>query len=90
MGGARALPVETAVLAVFVVLAVVGFKANLWLVVAALLGHGVFDLVHPQLVENPGAPDWWPMFCLAYDIAAGGYLAARLLSSSPSRPQARP
>lgn len=90
MGGGRALPVETAVMAGFVALAVVGFKSNLWLVVAALLGHGMFDLVHPQLVENPGAPGWWPMFCLAYDVAAGGYLAARLLSSSPSRLRARP
>jgi hypothetical protein len=90
MGGARALPAETSALAVFVVLAVVGFKSNLWLVVAALAGHGVFDLVHPSLIENQGAPGWWPMFCLAYDVAAGAYLAARLLSSSPSRLRARP
>ncbi|KQY32702.1 hypothetical protein ASD38_22375 [Caulobacter sp. Root487D2Y] len=90
MGGAQALPAETAILAVFVALAVVGFKSNLWLVVAALLGHGMFDLVHPTLVENPGAPAWWPMFCLAYDVAAGGYLAARLLSPSLSRLEARP
>ena len=63
MGGAQALPAETAILAVFVALAVVGFKSNLWLVVAALLGHGMFDLMHPTLVENPGATAWWQMFC---------------------------
>ena len=83
MGQAHAaLPVETASLAVFAALAVIGFRSSLWWVVAALLGHGVFDLVHPQLVENQGAPRWWPMFCLSYDVAAGAYLAARILASN--------
>lgn len=81
-----ALPVETASLIVFAALAVAGFRLSLWWVVAALLGHGVFDFIHPRLVNNPGAPGWWPMFCLAFDVAAGAYLATRLLASKPSRP----
>ena len=87
MGHAHAaLPAETASLIVFAALAVVGFRTSLWWVVAALVGHGVFDLVHPRLVDNPGAPDWWPMFCLTYDLAAGAYLAVRLLAARSSRP----
>lgn len=80
MGGSRgALIVEASILCAFAVVAVLGFKRNLWLVVAALAGHGLLDLLHPHLVTNPGAPVWWPMFCLAYDLAAAGYLAVQLL-----------
>jgi len=76
MGGSTAtLMTESIVIAAFVVISIVGFKFNLWLVVAALLAHGVFDFIHAQLIANPGVPAWWPGFCLTYDIAAAGYLA---------------
>ncbi len=80
MGGSpSALVVEAPILCAFAVVAVLGFKRDLWLVVAALVGHGLLDLLHPHLVSNPGAPVWWPTFCLAYDLAAAGYLAVQLL-----------
>lgn len=80
MGGShRALFAEAPILCAFAAVAVLGFKRNLWLVVAALVGHGILDLVHPHLIANPGAPVWWPMFCLAYDLAAAGYLAVQLM-----------
>ena len=76
MGGTvRALIVESAVMAVFLLLAVTGFRSNLWIVAAALAGHGVMDLFHARLVSNPGVPEWWPAFCLAYDVPAGACLA---------------
>lgn len=76
MGGStRALVVESIVGAGFIALAVLGFRSSLWLVVAALAAHGVFDLVHGAVISNPGVPLWWPAFCLAYDVAAAGYLA---------------
>ena len=78
MGGAQALAMETAIAVVFVGLSLAGFKATLWLVVAALAGHGVFDLVHGHFIQNPGVPVWWPMFCLAFDFAAAVYLAVLL------------
>ncbi|MEP7212992.1 MAG: hypothetical protein ABI791_07950 [Acidobacteriota bacterium] len=74
-GSTHALVAETAVAAVFVGLSVAGFKSTLWLVVAALAGHGLFDLVHGRLIENPGVPAFWPAFCFAYDVIAAGYLA---------------
>jgi len=58
-----------------IALAVLGFRSSLWLVVAALGVHGVFDLVHGSFVSNPGVPPWWPAFCLTYDVTAAGYLA---------------
>jgi len=59
----------------FVLTAVLGFKFNLWLVVAALAGHGVFDLFHGHVIANAGVPVWWPSFCMTYDLTAAGGLA---------------
>lgn len=86
MGGSRsALIQEGLVMAVFAGVAVLGFKTNLWLVVVALLAHGGLDLFHGHLITNPGAPAWWPPFCLTFDVVAAGYLAARLLLSSAGK-----
>lgn len=80
MGGSMpALGVEAAVFAGFVITAVVGFRSSMWVVVAALAGHALFDLGHSLLIPNPGVPPWWPMFCLSYDLTAAGYLASRLM-----------
>lgn len=85
-GSTHALSLESAVFVFFALAAVVGFKSNLWIVVAALAGHGVFDLAHPHLIANPGVPAWWPAFCMTYDISAALYLAwllhRRILSAS--------
>ena len=66
--------------AVFVGLAVIGFRWSLWVVVAALAGHGIFDFIHAGLISNPGVPQWWPEFCGAYDATAAAYLAWLLKS----------
>ena len=80
MGGSNhALSVETAATTLFLVASIVGFKYSLWMVVAALAAHGIFDAFHDQLIANPGAPVWWPRFCLTYDVAAAVYLAYLLL-----------
>ena len=74
-GSAYALILETLVAVLFVALALWSFKSSLWLVAAALAAHGIFDLIHGAFITNPGVPDWWPSFCLAYDVTAAGYLA---------------
>ena len=82
MGGSRhTLIVELIVMLAFVLVAVIGFKFNLWLVVACLAAHGVFDVFHGLVVTNPGVPQWWPAFCLTYDIGAAGFLAWLLMRS---------
>jgi hypothetical protein len=87
MGGSmEALALESAVLLVFLVAAVIGFKMNLWIVAGALLSHGIFDLLHGHLIANPGVPVWWPMFCLTYDVAAAGYLAWLLQQAKAPEP----
>ena len=81
-GDRRVLAVELGLAMVFVVLALVGFRRSLWIVAAGLVGHGVFDVFHGQFIANPGLPEWWPSFCMAYDVVAGAYLAV-LLSRRP-------
>jgi hypothetical protein len=85
MGGSpQALGVESIAIVAFLGASVAGFKHSLWLVVAALAAHGVFDFLHGHLIANPGVPAWWPQFCLAYDVVAAAYLAW-LLSRSKVR-----
>lgn len=85
MGGGHALLPESLIAAPFIALAIAGFRRSLWFVVAALVAHGGLDAVHPQLIRNDGAPMWWPMFCLAYDVIAGVWLAVVLATSKPAR-----
>jgi hypothetical protein len=59
----------------FLLLAIVGFRRNLWLVAAGLAAHGVYDFFHGRLIDNPGVPAWWPAFCGSYDVTAGALLA---------------
>jgi hypothetical protein len=80
MGGTtHALLIELGVMAAFLIVAVAGFKRNLWLAAAALVGHGVFDIFHAGLVTNAGVPEYWPAFCMSYDVGAGGILAWLLM-----------
>lgn len=83
-GSMWAVAIESAVMAAFVAAAVAGFKRSLWLVSAALVAHGLFDLLHHRLIDNAGVPAWWPVFCMAYDIGAGATLAW-LLGGLPRR-----
>ena len=83
-GSAHALAIESIVIVAFLGASIAGFRRSLWLVVAALAAHGLFDFIHGHLIVNPGVPAWWPSFCLAYDVVAAAYLAW-LLSRSKVR-----
>lgn len=77
-GGGPLLLAETPGLLLFGASAVIGFRTSLWVVVAGLFCHGLFDAVHGALIANPGVPLWWPAFCSGYDIAAAAGLALKL------------
>ena len=77
----NALLAETMVLIAMTAMAVVGFKFNPWLIVFSLAAHGVFDWLHSLIVSNPGVPEWWPAFCLAFDFAIAGVRAWQLTRS---------
>ena len=74
-GPVQTVVIESVVMTLFAAAAVVGFRSSMWIVVVALAGHGVFDAVHGQLIENAGVPAWWPAWCFAYDVGAAACLA---------------
>ena len=84
-GSSHALLVETLITTAFLLLAAIGFRGNLWLVVAGLAGHGIFDLLHQRVVVNPGVPAWWPAFCMTYDITAAAVLGWLLIRRGDAR-----
>jgi hypothetical protein len=75
IGSLQTVVLESAVMAVFVIAAVAGFKGNAWIIVAGLAGHGFQDAIHGHIVVNAGVPAWWPAWCLAYDVGAAAALA---------------
>ncbi len=85
-GSTAALAAEAGPMIGFILVAVIGFRFNLWWVAAALFAHGVFDLFHGHVISNPGVPAWWPAFCSAYDITAAACLAWLLLTGTPAKP----
>jgi hypothetical protein len=68
------LLVESLVVVVFTGLALAGFRYSLWVAAAALAAHGMFDVVHGKLIDNPGMPAWWPAFCMTFDIVLAACL----------------
>ena len=72
----RGVGLEIAFFAVFAALAAIGFRTSLWVVSAGLALHGLFDFVRNAYLAAPGAPQWWPAFCGAYDLVAALVLAA--------------
>ena len=89
-GSVRAIETESIVMTLFVIVAIAGFKFNLWFVVAALAAHGVFDFFHGSMITNPGVPAWWPSFCLAYDVGAALFLAGLATSRRSAVPARAP
>ena len=79
MAGGSGLVTELAFFALFAMLAVAGFKTSLWLVVAGLALHGLFDFVRLGPLPGSGVPAFWPGFCASYDFVAAAGLAILML-----------
>ena len=79
IGSIQTVALEAALMTVFAIAAVAGFKGSAWIIVGALAGHGLQDAVHGHIVANAGVPAWWPAWCLAYDVGAAGALAWLLM-----------
>ena len=75
----RTLIIEIVVAGGFLLVAVLGFRKDFWLIVTALIGHGIFDFAHRFFIDNPGVPHWWSGFCLAFDALLGAFLTVRLI-----------
>lgn len=72
--GISVIILESFIAAVFISFAIIGFKGNrLWIPIGYAL-HGLFDLLHPYILNNSGVPEWWPGFCLGIDEVIALYL----------------
>ncbi len=76
----QTLIIEILIGLAFVALATAGFKGSAWLICAGMAAHGVLDLFHQRVIDNPGVPIWWPGFCSSFDITAAACVAAILYS----------
>jgi hypothetical protein len=56
------------------VFALVSIRQSAVVVGAFWLLHGLYDLVHGQLITNTGVPGWYPIFCFVVDAVIGSYL----------------
>ena len=83
IAGGHQLAPELAFFALFAGLAAAGFRSSLWIVALGLLMHGVFDFVRAAYLAAPGAPEWWPAFCGAYDVVAAAGLALLIVIKGP-------
>ena len=70
-GSSRALLWETVVAVAFSVVAVSGALRFPFLVGGGIAAHGIFDLLHHLIIQNPGVPSWWPSFCFRVDVLLG-------------------
>jgi hypothetical protein len=80
-GRPQVLAAETAVAAVFVVVAAVAIAVSPWLLVAGLAGHGVKDAVQHRTGFVNGTR-WWPPFCAAVDWLVAVVLAIELIAGA--------
>lgn len=75
----QTIAMECAASGVFVGLALVGLRRRSRLALAAgLVGHAGWDAAHHLTATGTKAPRWFPVFCIAADLA----LAAQFLRSS--------
>jgi hypothetical protein len=70
-GVGHALVWELVIAIAFSTAAILGALHAPILVGAGIIAHGLFDLVHDILIENPGVPTWWPSFCASIDVLLG-------------------
>lgn len=80
IGGSKdVLFLEIIIAVTFVLAAILGFKLSLWIVVTALFGHGVFDIINYLAIDNAGVPFWWYGFCAGFDVALGTWFTGLLI-----------
>jgi hypothetical protein len=70
-GSNHALVWELVIAIAFSTVAIIGALFLPTLVGAGIMTHGLFDLVHDMIIENPGVPTWWPTFCGSIDVFLG-------------------
>jgi hypothetical protein len=83
-GRVKVIAAESAVAAVFAVIAAVAVTGPAWLLVAGLAGHGLKDLWQHR-TQFVNGTRWWPPFCAAVDWVVAVILAIALAAGADVR-----
>ena len=67
-GSSQALVWELIIALAFSTVAIAGALHAPTLVGVGIVGHGLFDLLHDAIIQDPGVPTWWPNFCASVDV----------------------
>ena len=70
-GSSHALTWELVIAVAFSTVAILGALFLPMLVGTGIIAHGLFDLVHDNIIQNAGVPSWWPTFCGSIDVLLG-------------------
>jgi hypothetical protein len=75
------LTVESIMIILFILLAVVGCTVSPIYLVLGFLLHGFWDLAHhPRYIRSSG-PAWYQPMCLAFDWGIAAYIVVRVLGA---------
>jgi hypothetical protein len=83
-GRVKVIAAESAVAAIFAVIAAVAVTGPAWLLVAGLAGHGLKDLWQHR-TQFVNGTRWWPPFCAAVDWVVAVILAIALAAGANVR-----
>ena len=73
-GRRREALIETVMVALFFVLAILGLWVTPDFLVAGYVAHGAWDALHHPKAVQTKVVSWWPPFCLVYDWIIGGFI----------------
>jgi hypothetical protein len=76
-GRPRVIAFESAIVAVFFVVAAAGVTGTPWLLVFGYAGHGVKDFWQERR-QFVASTRWWPPFCAAVDVLVAVVLAVEI------------
>lgn len=69
--------IELAGVALYSLLAVLGWRVSPWFLVLGWGGHVAWDMVLHGGGSTPFVPSWYPSACFAYDLIVALYIATR-------------
>ena len=79
-GRTTVVAVEVIVASAFVVMAALAIRSAPWLIVIALVGHGIKDSWQ-QRTHFVANTRWWPPFCLVVDFVAAAVIALEIFAA---------
>jgi hypothetical protein len=71
------LGLEVAGVVVFASVALVGLRVSVWAISIGWAAHTAWDVLLHGVQEAAFVPEWYPVFCIGFDLVLAGYVAVR-------------